>query len=91
MKKKELLKCAIERYGAASQTLMAFEEMAELQKELSKNARGNSNRAQIAEEIADVRIMLDQMEILHGCSFLAHGYEKAKLKRLADKLGVDYA
>lgn len=54
---------ALALWGAEAQTLMMFEEMAELQKELCKNARGKDNRAEIAEEIADVRIMLDQMEI----------------------------
>ena len=91
MKKRELLKCAIERYGAEKQTIKAVEEMGELLKELSKNSWGEANRAHIAEEIADVRIMLDQMEIIHECAFLARGYEKAKLKRLAGRLGVDYA
>ena len=50
---------------------MMFEEMAELQKELCKNARGKDNRAEIAEEIADVHIMLDQMEILPNCKELS--------------------
>ena len=31
---------ALEKWGADAQTLMVFEEMAELQKELCKNARG---------------------------------------------------
>lgn len=91
MTKKELLRCAIERYGAEKQTLKTVEEIGELLKELSKNAWGEENTAHIAEEIADVRIMLDQMEILHGVEYLCHGYEKAKLHRLAKRLGVEYA
>ena len=47
--------------GPDAQTLMAFEEMAELQKELCKHARGKHNRSAVAEEIADVQIMLEQM------------------------------
>ena len=38
-----------------------FEEMSELQKELCKHDRGKDNREAIAEEIADVQIMLEQM------------------------------
>ncbi len=91
MKKQELLRTALDTYGAAKQTIKAVEEIGELLKELSKNAWGQDNRAQIAEEIADVRIMLDQMEILHGVEYMCHGYEKAKLHRLAKRLGVDYA
>lgn len=68
-------RAALALWGAEAQTLMMFEEMAELQKELCKNARGKDNRAEIAEEIADVRIMLDQMEILHDCRELSHQYK----------------
>ncbi len=51
---REILKRAVETYGAQAQTLMVFEEMSELQKELCKHARGKDNREAIAEEIADV-------------------------------------
>ena len=55
---------ALNKWGAEAQTLMVFEEMSELQKELCKHARGKDNREAIAEEIADVQIMLEQMMIL---------------------------
>lgn len=79
-------RAALALWGAEAQTLMAFEEMAELQKELCKNARGKDNRAEIAEEIADVRIMLDQMEILHNCKELSRQYKVEKLLRLQDRI-----
>lgn len=77
---------ALDTYGAQAQTLMCMEEMSELQKELCKHARGADNRAQIAEEIADVRIMLDQMELLHGCRSLAANFKLVKIKRLSKRL-----
>ena len=61
---------ALNKWGAEAQTLMVFEEMSELQKELCKHARGKDNREAIAEEIADVQIMLEQMMILHDCEDL---------------------
>lgn len=73
---------ALDTYGAQAQTMMCMEEMSELQKELCKHARGADNVHQIAEEIADVRIMLDQMELLHGCGVLVADYEQVKLLRL---------
>lgn len=79
---KEILSAALDTWGAEAQTLMVFEEMAELQKELCKHARGKDNRSAIAEEIADVRIMLDQMCILHHCGESAERYYSAKLARL---------
>lgn len=77
---------ALDTFGAEAQTLMCMEEMSELQKELCKHARGADNTAHIAEEIADVRIMLDQMAILHGCAGLAANYKTAKLERLLNRL-----
>ena len=74
------------------QTVMVFEEMAELQKELCKSLRGKDNRGYIAEEIADVRIMLDQMVILYDCAEDVDTWRKVKLgrleKRLSDKTAL---
>ena len=81
-----VLSKALETYGAEAQTLMVFEEMSELQKELSKHARGKDNTMEIAEEIADVQIMLEQMIILHDCADAVKGFRIAKLIRLAEKL-----
>ena len=46
--------------------MMAFEEMSELQKEMCKRFRGEKNDDHIAEEIADVEIMLDQLNLMTG-------------------------
>lgn len=77
---------ALELWGGEAQTVMVFEEMAELQKELCKHARGKDNRKEIAEEIADVRIMLDQMCILHDCAGLADAFQEEKLTRLQGRI-----
>lgn len=82
----EIYREALEIYGYISQTLMCFEEMSELQKELCKNARGKENKEAIAEEIADVQIMLDQMMALHDCHLLVAKYKRQKLKRLERNL-----
>ena len=86
MNKKEIYRLALSTYGAEAQTLMVMEEMAELQKELCKHARGRENRAQIAEEIADLQIMLEQMAMLHDCAELVEGYKAQKLDRLEKRL-----
>lgn len=83
---KELYRRAIDTYGPDAQTRMVMEEMAELQKELCKNSRGADNLASIAEEIADVEIMLEQMMVLHDCESLVAGYKKYKLDRLEERL-----
>lgn len=82
----EILLSALTKWGAEAQTVMVFEEMSELQKELCKNLRGQDNRGYIAEEIADVRIVLDQMEILHDCAEDVNVWRKVKLGRLEKRL-----
>ena len=84
----EILLSALTKWGAGMQTVMVFEEMAELQKELCKGLRGKDNRGYIAEEIADVRIMLDQMEILHDCTEDVDTWRKVKLARLEKRLSA---
>ena len=82
----ETCKAALETYGAVSQTNMMFEEMSELQKELCKNARGKRNELDIAEEIADVQIMLEQMIILHNCRQEVEDWKTIKLLRLRRRI-----
>lgn len=80
------LKAALNLYGPEAQTLMVFEEMSELQKELCKHARGKDNREEIAEEIADVLIMLDQMMILYDCESLVARFRELKIERLEQRI-----
>ncbi len=82
----EIYQAALDTWGAESQTVMVFEEMSELQKELCKNLRGRDNRDKIAEEIADVQIMLEQMILLHNCGPQVQEWRMKKLERLADRL-----
>jgi len=89
MDEQKIYRAALALWGADAQTLMAFEEMSELQKELYKSARGKDNTEQIAEEIADVEIMLGQMKILHDCADAAAEYRESKLRRLAVRCGMD--
>lgn len=82
----EVLTQAIKRYGVVSQVNMMFEEMSELQKELYKHLRGKDNLTEIAEEIADVEIMLAQMKAIFGCAAMVEGWRQTKVDRLANRL-----
>ena len=55
-------------------------------RELCKRARGKDNREAIAEEIADVQIMLEQMMILHDCEDLVEVQKFKKTHRLNVRL-----
>ena len=91
MIERDIYRTALEKWGAGAQTLMVFEEMSELEKELCKNVRGKDNRESIAEEIADVQIMLEQMIILHDCGAMVKTYKTAKIERLREQLGLGKA
>lgn len=82
MEKQDVYKKALTTHGIDTQITMVFEEMAELQKELCKNLRGKENRIEVAEEIADVEIMLDQIKLYFGVKV----YKDFKLLRLEERL-----
>ena len=85
---REICARALKVFGPAAQTVMVMEEMAELQKELCKHVRGRENRREIAEEIADVEIMLEQMKLLHGIHRLTEHIKGEKLMRLKQRLDI---
>lgn len=82
----EVLQRALDTYGSTLQIAMVFEEMSELQKELCKYLRGKYSPANIAEEIADVEIMLEQMKMLFCCTDDVRNERRRKVERLKDRL-----
>ena len=83
---KKVFKKALSRFGATAQIVMVFEEMSELQKELCKLLRGKDTRRNIAEEIADVEIMLDQMKLHFSLEDHVTNNRKEKVSRLSERL-----
>nr|DAE92334.1 MAG TPA: nucleoside triphosphate pyrophosphohydrolase [Myoviridae sp. ct44j18] len=88
MTKRETAICqlAMDVYGKASQCTICMEEMAELTKELSKNLRGQDNVAHIAEEIADVEIMLEQLKLMFSIRDEVTQQRTVKLQRLDNRI-----
>ena len=88
-----LLEQAIAKWGKHSQILMVFEEMGELQKALSKYFRSNdADQAleDLAEELVDVEIMLDQLKIIFfKDNWLYKKKRKEKIERLKKKVLED--
>lgn len=77
---------AIETFGELNQKMIAMEEMSELTKELSKNFRGQPNRDAIAEEVADVGIMLEQLCMIYDIKDAVEVWRRRKLDRLEKRL-----
>jgi hypothetical protein len=77
---------AITTFGKKAQEAMLLEEMSELQKEICKHWRGRDNVAEIAEEIADVEIMLEQMKLIFCCTGTVKAIRANKLRRLEQRI-----
>lgn len=84
--RKRVYERAIERWGIKGQLLMVIEEMSELTKEICKSFRGNDNLEQIAEETADVLIMIEQLRMILGIDDMIAKHMDHKIERLNDRL-----
>ena len=78
---------AVNVYGKTSQCTVCMEERWQrLTKELSKNLRGQDNAAHIAEEIADVEIMLEQLKLMFSIRDEVTQQRTVKLQRLDNRI-----
>ena len=76
----EILEAAINKYGAFAQENMCIEECAELIQAINKKHRGLPHN--IAEEIADVEIVLAQLKTINECWETVETIKQVKLRRL---------
>ena len=76
----------VEMFGADLQQMVAIEEIGELLQAISKRARGKDNRDNLAEEIADVEIMLEQLKHIHKCHGEVDHWKEKKLMRLCGRI-----
>lgn len=85
MKKKDVLKKAIEHYGIDPQLNKAIEELSELIGAICKINRKDGMLSLIS-EIADVKIMVTQLEMIFGCDKEVKVAMDKKLKRLLKRI-----
>lgn len=85
----QIYQTLIEKKGAKSQQAVAIEELAELSKEVSHflSGRDKASSDRVAEEIADVEIMLGQLKLIHEITDSDKRKER-KLREVARRLGV---
>lgn len=85
-------------YGPTAQGRQCIEECAELIQAISKWDRAQSSGdtekvnktvSRIAEEIADVRIMLDQLTFLYGCNDEVKRNMDEKINRQIVRIGME--
>lgn len=88
---------ALRTWGAEAQTKMLFEEIGELMQAVCKASRVENWEQRmevwhnIAEEIADVTIMLGQMAVLFDVEDAVEACKQEKIARLAGRLKKAHA
>lgn len=85
MEDKAILQEAINRYGVDAQIDRSIEEMSELIQALLKNRIGRSD-ANVSEEMADVKITMEQLEMIFENADVVHDFYNYKIKRLKERL-----
>lgn len=86
--RKATYKVALRKWGVDAQVMMAVEEMSELTKEICKIFRGKGTLDNLADEIADVLITLEQLKLIYDLSDLVDEHMAVKIHRLQDRLGM---
>ena len=81
-----ICKRAVEVFGKDTQLLMYFEEAGELAQAISKDKRGFKDKTNIAEEIADVEIMLEQLKHIYKCHHTVERVKQQKIMRLSSRV-----
>lgn len=81
-----VLSAAIAKYGKRAQLVVAAEELNELQKELFKALRGTPRKAALAEEIADVEIMVRQLKMIFANFDEVAEQRRRKVERLGERI-----
>ena len=78
---------ALKTWGKNAQMLQLLEEMSELQKVVIKNiSRGLDTVAAVAEEAADVMIMMEQLIYIYGIDEQVRQQAEYKINRLKKHL-----
>ncbi len=81
----QLMKKAIEKWGADAQMNQTIEECAELIVSLNHFRRGRTSHKNVQKEMADVQIMIEQMITIFGEDGFQKAYDE-NLKELGKRL-----
>ncbi len=84
------MRAVIDRKGHRHQTIVAIEELSELQKELTKMLRGKGDHQHLVEEFIDVVICLSEVEQMYNLrKGELNSMYQAKIERLKERLEHD--
>ena len=82
----DLYQLVMDRWGADAQLTVVIEELSELAKEVCKIKRNIGNIDHLAEEVADVEIMCEQLRYIFSIDTEVDTWKESKLTRLANRL-----
>lgn len=82
----DIYKRAYNKWGKNAQILMIIEEMSELSTELCHVIRNRGDGFKVAEEVADVELMLEQIKYIFDIEKSVEAYKEQKLRRLEERL-----
>lgn len=77
---------ALDTWGEQVQLMKAVEEMSELTKEICKLSLNATTLDKLADEIADVTIMLEQLRLIFDINGLVCAHMDTKVKRLEQRV-----
>ena len=89
--RKAIYEVALQKWGAGAQAIVTVEEMSELTKEICKLHRGRIDMEALADEIADVTIMLEQLRLIFDLNDAVCHHMDIKVLRLQSRLGMEPA
>lgn len=84
-RRRQLYGRAIEAWGDVAQVDIALEEIGELLIEINRHRRGRSETDDVVDEIADVRVMTEQLAVIFGEDDVEQRVEE-KIDRLEQRL-----
>lgn len=90
MNRNELCRAALQFYGDEHQIRKCMEELSELSVAVCHCYDGKDSVRHVAEEIADVENLIEQMKILFNCHDQVDRQRRFKLEALADRMGLTF-
>ena len=75
----------ITEHGYRNQKEKGVEELCELATELARDLQGDGDRGRITEEMADVYVILAQLELIYGNSMELDEVALAKIRRTLER------
>ena len=82
----DLYQLVLDKWGSDAQLTVVIEELSELIKEVCKMKRNIGWVDHLAEEVADVEIMCEQLRYIFAIDDEVDSWKESKLTRLADRL-----